>query len=52
MALNLILMRYAKSIWDQPAGDHDYALNDLEYSLARMTGAWLKYFGYLLKTSI
>ena len=47
MALKLILMRHAKSSWDQPVADHDRALNDRGYSSARTMGVWLKSCGHL-----
>ena len=47
MALKLILMRHAKSSWDQPVADHDRALNDRGYSSAKIMGAWLKRSGHL-----
>ena len=47
MALKLILMRHAKSSWDQLVGDHERALNNRGYSSARTMGVWLKRCGHL-----
>ena len=52
MALKLILMRHAKSSWDQAVGDHDRALNDRGYSSARTMGVWLKRCGHLPKEAL
>lgn len=43
MTLKLILMRHAKSSWDDPeTDDHDRPLNERGYDSARRMGAWLR----------
>ena len=46
MTKRLILIRHAKSSWDQPGPDHDRPLNKRGYASAKAIGAWLKGNGY------
>lgn len=46
MTKRLILIRHAKSSWDQPGPDHDRPLNKRGYASAKAIGAWLKENGY------
>lgn len=46
--LRLIVMRHAKSAWDDPdQADHDRPLNDRGRRAAPVIGAWLRAQGYL-----
>ncbi len=48
MTLRLILIRHAKSSWDEPAqDDHDRPLNDRGRASADAIGAWLSAKGYV-----
>lgn len=48
MSLRLILIRHAKSSWDDPfADDHERMLNDRGRRSATAIGRWLKAHGYL-----
>ncbi len=48
MSLTLILIRHAKSDWDDPAlDDHDRPLNTRGRTSAPRIGAWLRRNGYL-----
>ncbi len=48
MTLRLILMRHAKSSWDDPLqSDHDRPLNDRGRASARAIGSWLRQKGHL-----
>ena len=46
MTKRLILIRHAKSSWDQPGPDHDRPLNKRGYASAKAIGSWLKGNGY------
>ena len=48
MTKRLILIRHAKSSWDDPlSGDHARVLNDRGLTSADAVGAWLKAQGYV-----
>ncbi|MEL6565217.1 MAG: histidine phosphatase family protein [Pseudomonadota bacterium] len=48
MTRTLILMRHAKSSWDDPdLADHDRPLNDRGIASARAMGTWLRGKGYM-----
>lgn len=48
MSLTLILMRHAKSAWDDPnLADHDRPLNDRGRASARSMGDWLRARGHV-----
>ncbi|WP_417248486.1 SixA phosphatase family protein [Celeribacter sp.] len=48
MSLRLILMRHAKSSWDDPLNsDYDRPLNSRGRDAANLMGGWLKSKGYL-----
>ena len=46
MTKRLILIRHAKSSWDQPGPDHNRPLNKRGYASTKAIGAWLKEYGY------
>ncbi|MEO9573356.1 MAG: histidine phosphatase family protein [Tateyamaria sp.] len=53
MTLTLILMRHAKSAWDDPIlADHDRPLNDRGKASAQAMGDWLRAQGHLPDTAI
>ena len=48
MTLTLMLMRHAKSAWDDPTlGDHDRPLNERGQASARAMGDWLRTHGHV-----
>ncbi|MFZ8970550.1 MAG: SixA phosphatase family protein, partial [Paracoccaceae bacterium] len=47
MSLKLILMRHAKSGWDDPVEDHDRPLNSRGRISAEVMGKWLQAKGHL-----
>ncbi|SHG77697.1 SixA phosphatase family protein [Cognatishimia maritima] len=47
MTKRLILMRHAKSAWDQPGPDHDRPLNTRGQNSAEAMGNWLRENGYV-----
>ena len=53
MTLTLILMRHAKSAWDNPnLADHDRPLNDRGWASAKAMGDWLRSKGYVPDAAI
>ena len=52
MTLRLILIRHAKSAWDDPLlDDHDRTLNERGRRSARALGHWMESHGYLPDTA-
>ena len=47
MTKRLILMRHAKSRWNQDVSDHERDLNERGRVSAKAIGKWLQEFGYL-----
>ena len=52
MSLRLILMRHAKSSWNEPVSDHERALNVRGRASARAMGNWLRENDFLPKEAL
>ena len=52
MSLRLILMRHAKSSWNEPVSDHERALNVRGRASAQAMGNWLRENDFLPKEAL